>query len=74
MEKQPKYEKRVVKCAEGDHIATLFIEWAEEAGKPVIHSITCDNPRLRDLDNWDCRWSCWEKIAGSGAIKKRKKK
>lgn len=57
-----RWEEKQVRCPEGKHTANLLIEWSQEGGQPVLKGISCDNPRLSDLDNWDCRWSCWEKI------------
>jgi len=54
----PKWVTKRVKCPEGDYEAHLLIE--KEGGE--IMGISCDNPRFFDLDNWDCRWSCWERI------------
>ena len=50
-------------CPEEKRIANLFLEWHEDEGKVVLKSIVCDNPKLRDVDNSECEWSCWEKIA-----------
>jgi hypothetical protein len=64
MEKESSWETRQMKCPEEGRMANLLIEWRDEEGKTVLKSLGCDNPRLRDLDNWECQWSCWEKIAG----------
>ncbi len=63
MSRKLRWETRRVKCPEVGREAHLFIEWRQEKGKILLNSISCDNPRLRDLDNWDCRWSCWDGIA-----------
>ena len=57
-----RWEKRKVKCSETKREANLLIEWRKEKGKEIPNSISCDNPRLSDLDNWDCRWTCMEEI------------
>jgi hypothetical protein len=62
MARTTRWETRRVQCPEGKREAELFIEWGEERGTAVVKSVSCDNPRLADLDNWDCHWSCWEKI------------
>jgi len=62
MSKKLHWESRRVQCPEVGRKANLFIEWKQEHGKSTLSSISCDNPRLSDLDNWDCRWSCWEEI------------
>jgi hypothetical protein len=58
----PRWETREFDCPEGEGVAHVLIEWAEKDGRPVVKGISCDNPRLSDLDNWDCKWSCWKKI------------
>jgi hypothetical protein len=51
-------------CAEEGCPGTrLLLEWEEVEGKWTLSGVSCDNPRLKDLDNWECRWSCWEKAA-----------
>jgi hypothetical protein len=55
-------EKRTFECPEAERTAELFIEWEEKAGKRLIKSMSCDHPRLRDIDNWDCHWTCWEQV------------
>jgi hypothetical protein len=63
MVEKSRWEEREIVCPENpDRCARLLVEWREEAGEPVVRGIQCDNPRLADLDNWDCEWSCWEKI------------
>jgi hypothetical protein len=66
MEPTREWETHVLPCPEGeDHTATLRVEREIEDGKPVIKSVSCDNPKFHDMNhaNWDCRWSCWEKLA-----------
>ena len=63
MAKKTGWEQRKIKCPEEKREADLLIEWRREKGKKVINSISCDNPRLSDLDNWDCQWSCWEALS-----------
>ena len=57
-----RWETRRVECPEEGRTAELLIEWREENGQAVVHSVTCDNPKLAGLDNWDCCWSCWKKL------------
>lgn len=64
MAKKTSWERRKVSCPEEKRMARLFLEWHEDEGKVVLNSIVCDNPKLRDLDNSECQWSCWEKISG----------
>jgi hypothetical protein len=59
-------ECRQIRCPEEDRTADLMIEWREENGKEVLNSVHCDNPRLADLDNWDCRWTCMETLKELG--------
>ena len=62
MGRKIKWERRQFECLEEDRIADLLLEWRKENGKTVLDGIFCDNPRFRDLDNWDCEWSCWEEL------------
>jgi hypothetical protein len=50
-----------VKCPEGNYEARLLLEWDSE-GNEVLKGISCDNPQFAGLDNWDCKWSCWQKM------------
>ncbi len=58
---ESKWTMEKIKCPEGDYEARLLLEWDEE-GKGTLKGISCDNPRFAGLDNWDCTWSCWEKM------------
>ena len=63
MPKNPRWETHTMTCPEDpDRTASLLVEWDDEQDEPILKSISCDNPRLADIDNWDCKWSCWEKI------------
>ena len=62
MDRKSRWEERQMVCPEEKRQAKLLVEWRQEEGNPVIHSIQCDNPRLSALDNWDCQWSCWGEI------------
>jgi hypothetical protein len=66
MEGKIRRESRKFRCPDEDRIAELMIEWRQEDGKEVIASVHCDNPRLRDLDNWDCRWTCLDALEKAG--------
>ncbi len=66
MEGKIRRERRKFRCPEEDRIADLMIEWRLEDGNEVIASVHCDNPRLRDLDNWDCRWTCLDALEEAG--------
>lgn len=66
MTDKSKWVRRKIKCPEENREANLLIEWRVEKGKKVLTGISCDNPKLSDLDNWDCKWSCWEKISRKG--------
>ena len=61
MAAKSRWIKRTMKCPEGDYEAELLIEVREKDGIEVLNSVQCNNPKFRGLDNWDCRWSCWEK-------------
>ena len=65
MTERSKWITRKMKCPEGDYKAELLVELWQEEGDEMVKSIHCNNPRLSGLDNWDCRWSCWEKIQES---------
>jgi len=58
-------EERTFECQDEKRTAKLLIEWQEEDGKKVLRSVSCDHPRLKDIDNWDCHWTCWEKVQKS---------
>ncbi len=49
-------------CSECDRDAVLIVEWMIQNGQKKIKSVSCDNPRFHDIDNWDCNWSCLSKI------------
>ncbi len=55
-------EERTINCLAEKRTAKLLIEWQEKDGTRVIRSMSCDNPKLKDLNNWDCHWSCWEAV------------
>jgi hypothetical protein len=52
------------KCPEGRGKSGLLLEWKVEKGKKVLHSISCDNPKLAHYSGMDCRWACMEIISG----------
>ncbi len=60
------WDVREFDCREQKRAAGLVIEWENRGGRDVIKSICCDNPKFYDLNNWDCRWSCWDKLERSG--------
>jgi hypothetical protein len=49
-------------CAEEGRRARLMVEWVEVNGERRLKGVQCDNPRFEDLANWQCEWSCWEKV------------
>lgn len=57
-----RWETKKIICSEQNREATLLIEWLREADGEVVKSICCDNPDLHHYDNWECQWSCWQKI------------
>ena len=65
MAEKSRWVKRCLKCPEGDYEAELLVELRDEKGEEAVRSIQCNNPRLAGLDNWDCKWSCWEKLRES---------
>jgi hypothetical protein len=56
-----------VTCPEEGCAATLLVQWDDSGAEPLLTGIRCDHPRLRDLDNWECGWSCWAEIAAQAA-------
>lgn len=60
---QYRWERREIQCPEAERATSLLLTWSEEDERTALCSVSCDNPRLRDLDNWECHWSCWEQIA-----------
>lgn len=69
MAKALKYERRTMECAEEHRTATLLLEWKEEGGKRTLVGVECDNPNLRGLEPYVCRWSCWHTLAPAAAKK-----
>jgi hypothetical protein len=64
MLKNARREMRQIECPEEKRTANVYLEWEDSWDKPMLNGICCDNPRLRDIDNWECEWSCWEQITG----------
>ncbi len=65
-EKTREWEKVELPCPEGEpHVANLLVERTPDGEGIVIKRMHCDNPKFHDMNhaNWDCRWSCWEKLA-----------
>ena len=63
MGKKSRWERRRIACKETGIETNLLIEWRDEEGKEVLKGVSCDNPRLQDLDNRDCKWTCWEGLS-----------
>ena len=58
-----RWEIRTIACPElPDRTAEVLLGWNRQDGESILDSVQCDNPRLADLDNWTCDWSCWEAI------------
>ena len=68
MKQTSKWSIRQMECPEVKCKTELLLEWRVEKGKKVLHSISCDNPRLLDYSGEGCQWLCLERVAG----KKRK--
>ena len=64
MKPDSKWSVRKMVCPEAVGKAELLLEWRVEKGRKVLHSISCDNPRLMDYSGTDCQWHCRKKIAG----------
>lgn len=69
MPKTPEYERKTFQCVEEKRCATLLLEWREEGGKRILVGVECDNPRIRGLEPYVCRWSCWDKLEPAAARK-----
>lgn len=57
-----------MECPEEQRMAKLLLEWIPSEGNFLLNSIVCDHPRLRETDNWDCNWSCLERITPEKAL------
>jgi hypothetical protein len=64
MATQVRWQMQQVECSEQGCLANLLIEWQDTEAEPLLRGVRCDHPRLRDLDNWECDWSCLEQIEG----------
>jgi hypothetical protein len=62
---QYRWERREVECPEEDRVTSVLLAWSAEGEQPVLCGVHCDHPRLKDLDNWECHWACWEQIAST---------
>ncbi len=61
-----RWQVRKLTCPEAQGEVSLLLEWQGTVKRPVLAGVCCDNPRLRDLDNWECDWRCWERLATEG--------
>jgi len=64
MKQTSKWSIRQMECPEVKCKTELLLEWKVEKGKKVLHSITCDNPRLLDYSGEGCQWLCLERVTG----------
>ncbi len=64
MKQTSKWSIRQMECPEVKCKTELLLEWKVEKGKKVLHSISCDNPRLLDYSGEGCQWLCLERVAG----------
>lgn len=62
MREQSRWVKYQMTCPEGRGESQLLLEWRVESGRESLKSVSCGNPRLRDLSGDNCQWSCWESI------------
>jgi len=65
MAKESRWVKCQMTCPEDKGEADLLIEWHTEGKKEILNSISCNNPKFKDLSSEDCEWSCWGKISKS---------
>ncbi len=54
-----------MECPEAQRMSRLLLGLVSIDGGLVLNSIHCDHPRLRETENWDCNWSCVERISTS---------
>lgn len=57
-----KWETQKRNCPEENTECSLLLEWRDENGETVLNGMSCGNHKLKDLNNWNCHWSCWENI------------
>jgi hypothetical protein len=57
-----RWQTQQVQCPEQKVQANLLIQWQDTGTESILRGVSCDHPRLRDLDNWECCWSCLEQI------------
>jgi hypothetical protein len=62
MKQASRWSVRRIQCPEANCNTELLLEWKTEKGRKVLHSISCDNPRLLDYSGADCQWYCLKKI------------
>ncbi len=58
-----KWKTFEMECPEEQRTAKLFLEFIPLEGELRVNSIHCDHPRLKETDNWDCSWSCLDRIS-----------
>ena len=62
MAKKKLWKIQNIQCPEESRRAQVVLEFQAQDKPYLLKSIHCDNPKLQDLNNWNCTWSCWEKI------------
>jgi hypothetical protein len=62
MSAEYRWQTLEVNCPEEGCTATLLVQWDVSGAEPVLNGVHCDHPRLKDLDNWSCDWSCWQAV------------
>lgn len=63
MSQRTVFETLEMDCAEEGRTARLLVQWTECDGERKLHSVQCDNPKFAHLEEWDCHWSCWNRVA-----------
>lgn len=58
-----RWVKLQIECPKEKGMSELLLEWHDEEGTEVLNSMSCDNPKLRDLSGQDCDWACWESVS-----------
>jgi hypothetical protein len=61
-------ETMEIQCAEEDRKAALLVTWEQVDGERRLVGVECDHPHFRDLDNWQCHWSCWERVRKQAGV------
>ena len=56
-----------IECSEEKRTATLLVRWEVDGDERRLVSVQCDNPKFHSIDNWECHWSCWDRVRAAKA-------